>query len=333
MSSRSSRRRVQTIRASVQVLGVLAVAGLVAVVATVGLQRSLGAADPATTPPDQGPTFPAQVEEPTVPLPAITGADAGLDYVALGDSFTAGPGIAPRDPHAPELCDRSDSNWPTLLARAVRVRSFVDVSCSGAYSRDIAGDQHLVDGSTVSAQRAVLGPDTDLVTLSIGGNDFSVYGRLFGTCTRVSGADSPRARCREELVDEGIISDVDEVRERLGAAIRDVRAVAPNAAVVVVGYPRMLPDDGRRCAAAPFSVDDIAWMAEVLARLNRSMAGAAADEGVRFVDLHLVEGTDVCADEPWVNGPQSVEGVARAFHPLSHGMRGAADAVLRQLTG
>src|SRR4051794_10127159 len=54
---------------------------------------------------------------------------AGGRYVALGDSFTSGP-LIPRQHGKPFACLRSDHNYPSLVAHALRAGVFADVSCS-----------------------------------------------------------------------------------------------------------------------------------------------------------------------------------------------------------
>ena len=52
-------------------------------------------------------------------------------YVALGDSFTAGP-VIPNQLDDPIGCFRSDHNYPHLVAASLRPAKFADASCSGA---------------------------------------------------------------------------------------------------------------------------------------------------------------------------------------------------------
>lgn len=55
----------------------------------------------------------------------------GAEYVALGSSFAAGPGVGERAPGSPSLCMRSASNYPQLFA-ALRGLDVTDVTCAGA---------------------------------------------------------------------------------------------------------------------------------------------------------------------------------------------------------
>jgi hypothetical protein len=92
-------------------------------------------------------------------------------YVALGDSYTAGPDI-PDQVGTPAGCQRSSRNYPALVAQYLRLSAnqVRDVSCSGARIADLSTPQTTADG-TNPAQRAALSAATALVTLGIGGND------------------------------------------------------------------------------------------------------------------------------------------------------------------
>lgn len=94
-------------------------------------------------------------------------------YVALGSSFAAGIGLGPRAPGSPLVCMRSTNGYPQQLAR-MRGLSLVDVTCSGATAK------HVLSGGQVflGPQRDALSPSTELVTMTIGGNDVRYVGDL-----------------------------------------------------------------------------------------------------------------------------------------------------------
>src|SRR5258705_2776133 len=58
------------------------------------------------------------------------------EYVALGSSFGAGPGVATRAPNSPLACMRSADNYAHILAR-VRHLTFTDMTCIGATTKDV----------------------------------------------------------------------------------------------------------------------------------------------------------------------------------------------------
>ncbi len=71
-------------------------------------------------------------------------------YVALGDSYTAAPYVYLTD--VANGCLRSSGNYPALLAERLDVAKHVDVSCSGATSKDLAGRQDTFQQQTVPPQ-------------------------------------------------------------------------------------------------------------------------------------------------------------------------------------
>ncbi|MGH3317361.1 MAG: GDSL-type esterase/lipase family protein, partial [Nocardioidaceae bacterium] len=130
---------------------------------------------------------PTHVPGTPVPGPDRTAAVAGVgEYVALGDSFTSGP-LVPQT-LAAFGCFRSTRNYPALLAGALDVRRFTDVSCAGADTTDMRSPQP-TGFAAVPAQLSALSARTDLVTIGIGGNDFGLFGRLASTCPQLRASD------------------------------------------------------------------------------------------------------------------------------------------------
>src|SRR5689334_10507712 len=75
-------------------------------------------------------------------LALLCGAAMGATgrYVALGDSYTAGP-LIPNQSLNPLGCLRSDHNYPHLVQPSLTTASFSDVSCSGATTDDMFNAQ------------------------------------------------------------------------------------------------------------------------------------------------------------------------------------------------
>lgn len=263
-----------------------------------------------------------------------------VDYVALGDSFSAGP-LVPEARSDPAGCFRSTNNYPAYLAGYLEVRSYRDVTCSGAQTRDLRRPQRLPFGATTPAQLDALTAGTDLVTLGIGGNDFGLFGSIVGTCGALRASDPLGAPCRRSFLRRVGERRVDtraraarRVERRVAGVLRAVGRRAPDAEVYVVGYPHLLPERGR-CAAVPFAAGDYAWGGRIERLLNDSLRGAAESGGATFVDLHPASREhDACAGEAaWVNGAQTLFGLAAGFHPFQAGMRGMAAAAYAAITG
>jgi lysophospholipase L1-like esterase len=253
----------------------------------------------------------------------IPGLPGTIDYVALGDSYTAGPFVGTMRVD-PEGCARSLQNYPAFLADWLDVATYTDVSCSGADTRALTGDQALFGGGSVGPQLDAVTSETDLVTLGIGGNDFGIYSGLV-TCQGPSSAACPQARLRR---------DAGRLAERIRTAVRQVVRRAPEADVYVVGYPQILPTE-RACPAVGVGAGRLRILHTISRALNRSLRRGAESAGATYVDLEAAsEGHDVCAgDEAWINGPDFQAGVAAPFHPLAEGMRGVAVEVHRAVAG
>ncbi len=121
---------------------------------------------------------------PGAPAVAVTAPES---YVALGDSYTAGPGILLQETD-PLGCFRSVHNYPHLVART-RGSVLRDVSCSGATTEDLVSPQ-LVLGGPNPSQLGALDAGVDVVTLQIGGNDIG-FGEILGRCTALLPAGTP----------------------------------------------------------------------------------------------------------------------------------------------
>ena len=252
-------------------------------------------------------------------------------YVALGDSYTAGPLIPTTD--LAGGCARSDHNYPSLLAHRLHVRRFVDVSCSGATTRDLTRPQHPFEGSTIPPQLDALTKDTDLVTIGVGGNDLNLFATLVGTCTRLRSQDPTGSPCTDSLQATG--PDLDtatvSIAEHVATALRLIQRKAPTAAVVLVGYLRLVPDHGT-CSALPLAVGDYPEGRRITRTLDQALSRAAALTSTTYVDAYaLSRGHDICSAHPWVNGRETRQGVALAYHPLASGMRAVTAMVQHEL--
>jgi len=234
-------------------------------------------------------------------------------YVALGDSYTAGPLVrwVRRDP---PTCLRSTRNYPAVLAQWLDVDDLVDASCSGADTGDLQAPQSGF-GQRVPAQLSGVTADTDLVTLGIGGNDADLFSAL------VAGSRPPR-----------VLSTLERVSSRVARIVAAIQVRAPAATIVVVGYPRIVPPRGT-CAALPFDAADNRYLDRVERALNAGLRRATRDRAV-YVDTYgPSRGHHVCAAEAWVNGSSTRALRALAYHPFASGMQATARAVHEALRG
>jgi lysophospholipase L1-like esterase len=260
-------------------------------------------------------------------------SDSVRRYVALGDSYTAAPMIAGR--LSDDGCFRSSNNYPALLARDLPDARLVDRSCSAATTRDLTARQRTVFGARRPPQLAALTRGTDLVTVGIGGNDLDVFQRLVGTCTALRPSDPAGDPCRRSFTRGGtdtMLRDAARVEARVTTVLDAVRRRAPEARVVVVDYPVIVPRSGTCPRRLPMAAGDYPWARRVNERLSRSLRDAAERAGVEHLDVAAASaGHDVCAGrDAWVNGQRTEPGTALAYHPLTSGQEAVA-GLLRDL--
>jgi hypothetical protein len=271
-------------------------------------------------------------------LAPVTGASAGpqyRNYVALGDSYAAGP-LVPLPRLDPLLCVRSTSDYAALLASALGLWSYTDNTCSGADTTHMTTSQSLVLG-THAPQFNALNADTDLVSISIGGNDYSVFGSIVGTCPGLKDSDPTGAPCKAHFTVDGtdtLLAALANTKTNITAVLNGIHQRSPHAKVLFIGYPRLTPTNGY-CGALPLADGDYAWADSVERALNAAAASAASATGSTFVDTYTPSlGHDVCAgDAAWVNGKDLNLLAAAPYHPFYAGMAAEASLAYNVLTG
>ena len=252
-------------------------------------------------------------------------------YVAIGDSYTAGPSIP--DSETDNGCSRSTNSYPDQVARSLRVTELVDVACGGATTANATVPQRNSYGHNI-AQLTAVDDDADLVTVSLGANDERLFGRLVNSCAaagRRTQAGSPCAAANTVGGHDVLTASAARTRGRLAQLLRAVRAKAPHARVLAVGYPQ-LARAGESCPQrVPWAPGDHAYVASVIDALNAAVRGAAADVGVEYVDVAaLSTGHVVCDPQPWVAGQRTVPQQAAAAHPYLREQTAVARAVVER---
>ncbi len=266
-------------------------------------------------------------------LPALSACEDaevsrdGDRYVALGDSFTSGAGL-PRTSQDPLKCARSPLNYPHLVAKAIGAK-LEDVSCGGATTDNGAKPQPLGPADWPPQLDAVT-KGTDLVTVGLGGNDFSWFLTVMFSCTSAAGADPTGSPCEQQGTSPAtnLTAVPPQIGARVEALLREVHRKAPGATVLLVGYPQPVPAEGT-CADLPLAAGDYAFVREQWEALDAAMRDAASAAGSTYVDvMGPSEGHDICAGEDaWVNGFRAKPGGAAAYHPLVSGQAGVAKLV------
>jgi hypothetical protein len=264
-------------------------------------------------------------------------------YVALGDSYTAGPLIPWQQAN---WCFRSNNNYPSWLATDLGIYStqggFTDVSCSSADTSNMTQPQPVpstsIDLTSEAPQFDGLSLDTDLVTIGIGGNDYGVFGSLVGTCPDLRSSDPTGHPCQDHFTINGVDTmkaAIANTEKNLEGVLKGVHAHAPGAKVVVVGYPRLVPPSGYCPDVIPFADGDYGWADSVERALNTAESTAARHQDATYVDTYGPSlGHDACAGSAaWVNGQNTNLFEAVAYHPFKAGMEAEANLIFHALGG
>jgi lysophospholipase L1-like esterase len=284
----------------------------------------------------------ARVSAPAA-APTPSAAAPQGSYVALGDSYTAGPGI-PDQVGVTAGCEQSSSSYPYLVARSLRL-NLTDMSCSGATIASLSTPQPTSDG-TSPAQRSALSAATALVTLGIGGNDVD-WAAIITRCTELDlipvlipgGATSDFTPCQDYYTSGGtdqIQQKIQAAAGQLAGALTQIRHRAPHARVYVVGYPDLLPGTGGSCARTlGITEGDLSFLNAQEMRLNSALRQDAEAAGDGYVDTYAPSaGHDACSapGSRWTE-PLLPASPAAPLHPNAAGEQGMADAVRHAVTG
>lgn len=273
---------------------------------------------------------PAAAKSARAPGTAAAPAVRAGPVVALGDSYTGGD-LLPLDLAArPVGCGRSSRAYPARVASALKA-VLVDAACTGAGTRDMTSAQHTLFG-TNPPQLNVLAPGDALVMLTLGGDDMGFWSTL-GTCMGLSITDLSGSPCRRHFTSGGTDRLAAKVRAeavKITAVLAGIRARAPRARIVVVGYPDLFPQQGGCWPVVPITNGDIAYLRSIEVLLNAVLARDAAAAGATFANTYRPTiGRDFCqrAQVKDVEGliPTSL---AYPFHPNTRGQAAMAAAVL-----
>ncbi|MBD0710129.1 MULTISPECIES: SGNH/GDSL hydrolase family protein [unclassified Streptomyces] len=239
---------------------------------------------------------------------ALTGASAAqaagtaaIDYVALGDSYSSGVGAGSYDSASGD-CKRSTNAYPVLWKNANAPASFAFTACSGARTGDVTANQ--------------LGPlsaATDLVSITIGGNDAG-FADVMTTCVLQSEATCvSRVNQAKSYVDSTLPGKLD-------AVYNAIRAKAPSARVVVLGYPRFYQLGGS-CIAG-LSEAERSAINGASDYLNTAVAKRAANHGFAFASVvPAFTGHEICSGSAWLHSVNWLN-IGESYHPTTAGQSG-----------
>jgi lysophospholipase L1-like esterase len=234
-----------------------------------------------------------------VPLAAQPAAQAvGPSYVALGDSYSSGVGTRTYISDGTS-CQRSTYAYPYLIAQS-RGFTLSFQACSGAKVSDVTGKQ-----------LGTLSTSTAYVTISVGGNDAG-FSSVITECAQpgwMSNCDG-KINTAQSYINNTLPGS-------LATLYSSIRSKAPNARVVVVGYPRLF--QGEDCNAGTwFSPSEETRLNQTADLLNSKLSAAASAKGFAFANpTNAFIGHAVCDDVEWLNGLSNP--ISESYHPNRSG--------------
>jgi lysophospholipase L1-like esterase len=256
------------------------------------------------------------------------------EYVALGSSFGAGPGVTRQAKASPALCDRSENNYAHLVAQAKHL-SLSDMTCSGAVTDSVLTGGQYFQGPQLRAVRS----NTRLVTITVGGNDVFYLGNLFAwSCAQkpsaVPFAYKATGVCKTHSESQ-VKQAFAELPRKMTQIAADIRKIAPRAQIVFVDYTTVLPAKGR-CAALPVTDAQANRARAVATKLQEITADVARNTDSTLVRASkATEGHDVCSADPWVYGfewgSNPLEHSVLPYHPREAAMKQIAEVVEKSL--
>ena len=265
----------------------------------------------------------------------LTGTDvaaaSGTGYVALGDSYTSGPDI-PTQLAAPAGCLRSSNNYPHVVAAALKL-VLTDVSCSGATTADMSAAQSVTPGPANPAQLSALTSSTAAVSLQIGGDNLG-FTSILENCIALTpwGPTKVGASCKTYYDPGGhdsLLAAIDALAPTINTLLQQIHTQAPTAAVFVVGYPAILPQNGACWPSMPFETADALYLSQTEVELNTMLSTEATANGDVFVNTYTPSTShNACTAEAnrWVE-PLVPASPAYPVHPNANGEAAMAGLV------
>jgi len=232
-------------------------------------------------------------------------------YVALGDSYASGVGAGSYISSSGD-CDRSTNAAAYLWNAAHKPASFAFNACSGATTDDVLANQL---GS--------LNSSTSLVSISIGGNDAG-FADVMQTC--VLSSDSTclsRISTATSYITNTLPGKLDNVYNA-------IHSKAPNARVVVVGYPRFYLL-GQTCLG--LSDTKRSAINNAADTLDGTIQSRVQAHGFVFGDVRSAFAShEICSGDSWLHSLNVLD-VTESYHPTAAGQSGGYLPALTNAAG
>jgi lysophospholipase L1-like esterase len=259
---------------------------------------------------------------------AVTATAArAANYVALGDSYAAGPLIP--NPLLPLGCLKSSNNYAHLAAPGIGL-ALRDATCSGARTVHMTEPQGVDPDGPNPPQFNSLNAETTVVSLTIGGNDIG-FSEVAESCVTANPFSHP---CLDKYNPGGVDqlkARVEATAPKVAAVLQGIHTRSPAAKIYILNYPAIFPESGYGCwPQMPIGFLDVPYLRATEQRLNNMLAAQAAANGATLVNWYGASiGHDACkgSSTRWVE-PLVPTNAAAPIHPNKAGMVGGSSALL-----
>jgi lysophospholipase L1-like esterase len=240
-------------------------------------------------------------------------AQTAVRYVALGDSYSAGVGAGSYFSSS-AACERSPNAYPQLWDKASAPLSYASVACSNATTTTV-----------ISSQLSALSKSTTLVSITIGGNDVG-FRSVMETCVLQS------TRSCVSAVDKAEGEMTSQLPGDLNRLLADIAARAPNARVVLLGYPQPY-DLSRSAGCIGLSSTDRTALNTAASDLDAQIKAAAARYGDVFADVRKAfAGHQICDASSWLHSLNFLH-IGESYHPTAAGQAQGYEPVFSAAAG
>jgi lysophospholipase L1-like esterase len=215
-------------------------------------------------------------------FPAIT------TYTSLGDSYAAGSGAGT---NKGSLCSPFSYSYPVQLVKAIGPVRFHGAACGGASTSSVIWDQLSWIG------------DSDLVTLTVGGNEVGFFSVL-NECVYQW---APQGTCDSELPKSRRLIESSRFIEGYSKMVKlSLQRIKPKGRLLVTGYATFFNEETTACDGVTFSrTDPEQFLTRQLRRelndlvrmLNHVIRSAAEASGAEYVDIdQMFKGHRFCEE-------------------------------------
>lgn len=235
--------------------------------------------------------------------PALA-APSPVSYAALGDSYAAGYGGGDYG-----ACGQSPNGYPERLVGIAHIELTQDLACIGATTSDVT-----------TLQVPLLSPTTQLVTLTVGGDDVGFYS-IMVLCFAAPPSPEQQAECANAIAQGS--AALAAVPGGVAATVAAIHTRAPGARVVVTGYPLLFALPSKYGPAA-------AQIDQAIPLLNAAIQAGATAAGATYVDVTgQFAGHAIGSVVPWINdfNGSLTNPNFDAFHPNASGYKAYANAL------